>query len=55
MQLSVEAKLWPYSFAVSDDFPSSDQRGSVNGSLLVYDRYVNPLVCKYLDTYSMLM
>ncbi|XP_021853082.2 probable rhamnogalacturonate lyase B isoform X2 [Spinacia oleracea] len=39
-QLSVEAKRWPYSFAVSDDFPSSDQRGSVNGSLLVYDRYL---------------
>ncbi|KAL2893057.1 Rhamnogalacturonate lyase [Bienertia sinuspersici] len=37
-QLNVEAKNWPYSFAVSDDFPSSDQRGSVDGSLLVYDR-----------------
>lgn len=39
-QMKVEAIRWPYSFAVSDDFPSSDQRGSVNGSLLVYDRYL---------------
>ncbi|CAO2834579.1 unnamed protein product [Amaranthus hypochondriacus] len=39
-QLAVEAKQWPYSFAVSDDFPSSEQRGSVNGKLLVYDRYM---------------
>ncbi|KAK9758372.1 hypothetical protein RND81_01G225500 [Saponaria officinalis] len=38
-QLSVEVEKWPYSFATSDDFPSSDQRGSANGFLLVDDRY----------------
>lgn len=35
-----EVKAWPYSFAASDDFPKSDQRGKVKGKLLVYDRYL---------------
>ncbi|KAL9229205.1 hypothetical protein vseg_004694 [Gypsophila vaccaria] len=39
-QLTVEAQKWPYSFVTSDDFPSSDQRGSANGLLLVHDRYL---------------
>lgn len=39
-QVNIETKNWPYDFAVSDDFPSSAQRGSVNGSLIVYDRYL---------------
>lgn len=39
-----EVGAWPYSFVASDDFPKSDQRGTVNGKLLVYDRYL----CLYL-------
>lgn len=39
-QMVVEVQNWPYSFPVSEDFPSSDQRGSVFGRLLVQDRYV---------------
>ncbi|KAJ8440088.1 hypothetical protein Cgig2_025287 [Carnegiea gigantea] len=39
-QVNIETKNWPYDFAVSDDFPSSAQRSSVNGSLIVYDRYL---------------
>ncbi|XP_026415572.1 probable rhamnogalacturonate lyase B [Papaver somniferum] len=40
-QLAKEIKSWPYSFPASADFPASDQRGTVTGSLLVRDRYVN--------------
>ncbi|XP_074273393.1 uncharacterized protein LOC141597004 isoform X2 [Silene latifolia] len=39
-QASVEAKQWPYSFATSDDFPSSDERGSANGFLLIHDSFL---------------
>ncbi|MCL7042765.1 hypothetical protein MKW94_030274, partial [Papaver nudicaule] len=39
--LGKEIKSWPYSFPASDDFPASNQRGTVTGSLLVRDRYVN--------------
>ncbi|KAF8404746.1 hypothetical protein HHK36_009635 [Tetracentron sinense] len=40
-QMSKEVKSWPYSFPVSEDFPSSDQRGTITGRLLVLDRYIN--------------
>ncbi|KAA8528384.1 hypothetical protein F0562_035739 [Nyssa sinensis] len=40
-QMMVEVQSWPYSFPASEDFPKSDQRGNVNGRLLVRDRYVS--------------
>ncbi|PIA30413.1 hypothetical protein AQUCO_05600097v1 [Aquilegia coerulea] len=40
-QTGIEMKSWPYSFPVSDDFPKSEQRGSVYGRLFVQDRYIN--------------
>ena len=36
-----EVKAWPYDFPASVDFPSSDQRGTVSGRLLVLDRYIS--------------
>ncbi|XP_021911764.1 probable rhamnogalacturonate lyase B, partial [Carica papaya] len=36
-QLVIEEENWPYTFPASEDFPRSDQRGSVNGRLLVQD------------------
>ncbi|GMI86556.1 rhamnogalacturonan lyase6 [Hibiscus trionum] len=39
-QLSEEIESWPYNFARSEDFPHSEQRGQVNGQLLVQDRYM---------------
>ncbi|XP_074263661.1 uncharacterized protein LOC141586359 isoform X1 [Silene latifolia] len=38
-QLFTETESWPYSFPASEDFPTSDQRGSISGRLLVYDSY----------------
>ncbi|CAK7352736.1 unnamed protein product [Dovyalis caffra] len=40
-QTSIEVKRWPYNFPRSQDFPPSDQRGTVMGQLLVRDRYVS--------------
>ncbi|OAY33510.1 hypothetical protein MANES_13G102800v8 [Manihot esculenta] len=40
-QMSIEVKRWPYNFPQSEDFPSSDQRGSVLGELRVRDRYIS--------------
>ncbi|GMP45675.1 hypothetical protein CsSME_00014123 [Camellia sinensis var. sinensis] len=40
-QMLVEVQSWPYSFPASEDFPSSDQRGSISGRLLVRDRYMS--------------
>ncbi|KAL2529677.1 Rhamnogalacturonate lyase family protein [Forsythia ovata] len=40
-QMLVEVQSWPYSFPVSEDFQSSDQRGNVNGKLFVRDKYVS--------------
>ncbi|CAI9763017.1 unnamed protein product [Fraxinus pennsylvanica] len=40
-QMLVEVQSWPYSFPASEDFQSSDQRGNVNGRLLVRDKYVS--------------
>ncbi|GMI67974.1 rhamnogalacturonan lyase6 [Hibiscus trionum] len=39
-QLSEEMESWPYNFTGSEDFPHSEQRGHVNGQLLVRDRYM---------------
>lgn len=38
-----EVDSWPYSFPLSQDFPKSHQRGSVEGRLLVLDKYVSHL------------
>ncbi|XP_059631233.1 probable rhamnogalacturonate lyase B isoform X2 [Cornus florida] len=40
-QMKNEVRCWPYSFPESKDFPTSDQRGTVNGRLLVQDRYIS--------------
>ncbi|PRQ51958.1 hypothetical protein RchiOBHm_Chr2g0150231 [Rosa chinensis] len=37
-QMFKEVKSWPYNFTQSQDFPSSDQRGSLSCRLLVHDR-----------------
>ena len=34
-----EVNSWPYNFIQSKDYPTSHQRGSVAGQLLVRDRY----------------
>ncbi|XP_043713605.1 probable rhamnogalacturonate lyase B [Telopea speciosissima] len=39
-QMMVEVQSWPYGFPASEDFPSSDQRGTISGRLLVHDRYI---------------
>ncbi|KAH9626558.1 hypothetical protein KSS87_005538 [Heliosperma pusillum] len=44
-QMVLQTQMWPYSFPASDDFPKSEQRGNVNGRLLVHDRYA------YTDDY----
>ncbi|KAK7858599.1 rhamnogalacturonate lyase [Quercus suber] len=36
-----EVNSWPYNFTQSKDYPTSDQRGSVAGQLLVRDRVIN--------------
>ncbi|KHN08234.1 Rhamnogalacturonate lyase [Glycine soja] len=36
-----EVESWPYTFPASEDFLSSDQRGKVEGRLLVRDRYIS--------------
>ncbi|XP_022727817.1 probable rhamnogalacturonate lyase B isoform X1 [Durio zibethinus] len=41
IKMMIEVQSWPYSFPASDDFPKSEQRGNVNGRILVQDRYVN--------------
>ncbi|KAI4308657.1 hypothetical protein L6164_031712 [Bauhinia variegata] len=40
-QMVNEIESWPYAFPASEDFPSSDQRGTVKGRLLVRDRYIS--------------
>ncbi|RVW57315.1 Rhamnogalacturonate lyase [Vitis vinifera] len=40
-QMLKEVDSWPYSFPLSQDFPKSHQRGSVEGRLLVLDKYIN--------------
>ncbi|KAJ1384891.1 Rhamnogalacturonan lyase, domain III [Sesbania bispinosa] len=40
-QLSEEIKSWPYDFPKSDDFFKPNKRGTIQGRLLVQDRYIN--------------
>ncbi|KAL5190327.1 Rhamnogalacturonate lyase [Glycine soja] len=40
-QMVNEVESWPYTFPASEDFLSSDQRGKVEGRLLVRDRYIS--------------
>ncbi|GAB2279282.1 hypothetical protein Dimus_013927, partial [Dionaea muscipula] len=40
-QMVEEIRSWPYDFPISKEFPKSHQRGLVEGTLLVHDRYVN--------------
>ncbi|KAM0995246.1 hypothetical protein ACFX19_010798 [Malus domestica] len=40
-QMYEEVKSWPYNFTQSEDFPNSDERGSVAGQLLIRDSYIN--------------
>ncbi|KAF3447273.1 hypothetical protein FNV43_RR12453 [Rhamnella rubrinervis] len=40
-QMKVEVQRWPYDFVQSNEFPSSNQRGSISGRLLVHDRYTS--------------
>ncbi|EXC11824.1 hypothetical protein L484_009236 [Morus notabilis] len=40
-QAQDEVAKWPYNFIHSKDFPTSDQRGTLNGQLLIRDRYIN--------------
>ncbi|XP_011016990.1 PREDICTED: probable rhamnogalacturonate lyase B isoform X1 [Populus euphratica] len=40
-QMLIEVQSWPYSFPASEDFPSSEQRGCVNGRLQVQDRFIS--------------
>ncbi|OMO57563.1 hypothetical protein COLO4_35295 [Corchorus olitorius] len=41
IKMMVEVQSWPYNFPASEDFPKSEQRGNVNGRLLVEDRYIS--------------
>uniref|UniRef100_A0A0A0LE32 rhamnogalacturonan endolyase n=3 Tax=Cucumis sativus TaxID=3659 RepID=A0A0A0LE32_CUCSA len=40
-QMMAEVQSWPYSFIASEDFPKSDQRGTVSGKILIRERYVS--------------
>ncbi|XP_031473350.1 uncharacterized protein LOC116245889 isoform X2 [Nymphaea colorata] len=40
-QMMLEVQSWPYDFPASADFPTSDERGSLSGRLMVKDRYVS--------------
>ncbi|KAM1752826.1 hypothetical protein ACFX11_010752 [Malus domestica] len=40
-QMYEEVKSWLYNFTQSEDFPSSDGRGSVSGQLLIRDSHIN--------------
>ncbi|KAM7280085.1 hypothetical protein ACFE04_007219 [Oxalis oulophora] len=41
IKMMTEVQSWPYNFPASEDFPKSEQRGNVNGRLLVKDRYMS--------------
>lgn len=41
VQTVIEKESWPYSFALSEDFQKTEQRGCVSGRLLVRDRYID--------------
>uniref|UniRef100_A0A0A0KIQ2 rhamnogalacturonan endolyase n=1 Tax=Cucumis sativus TaxID=3659 RepID=A0A0A0KIQ2_CUCSA len=38
-QMRIETSKWPYNFVESTEFPSSEQRGSLSGQLLVRDGF----------------
>ncbi|OVA03491.1 Rhamnogalacturonate lyase [Macleaya cordata] len=40
-QMRMEVESWPYSFPESEDFLKSSQRSTVNGRLLVHNRFSN--------------
>ncbi|XP_059460108.1 probable rhamnogalacturonate lyase B isoform X2 [Corylus avellana] len=40
-QMRIEVENWPYDFPASEDFQSSDQRGTVSGRLQIQDRYLS--------------
>ncbi|KAI3955239.1 hypothetical protein MKW98_020872 [Papaver atlanticum] len=50
-QLQQEAQKWPYNFLASTDYPRSDQRGTVNGRILVRDRFVSKEDIPAVDAY----
>ncbi|XP_026420751.1 probable rhamnogalacturonate lyase B [Papaver somniferum] len=50
-QLQQEAQKWPYSFIASTDYPKSDQRGTVNGRILVRDRFASKEDIPAIDSY----
>ncbi|KAI3832436.1 hypothetical protein MKX03_020670 [Papaver bracteatum] len=50
-QLQQEAQKWPYSFIASTDYPKSDQRGTVNGRILVRDRFISKEDIPAVDAY----
>jgi rhamnogalacturonan endolyase len=37
--MMIEVESWPYDFPASEDFQSSDQRGTLSGRLQIRDRY----------------
>ncbi|KAJ6839044.1 putative rhamnogalacturonate lyase B isoform X1 [Iris pallida] len=41
IQMQIEVDSWPYSFPLSEDYQTTEQRGSVSGRLLVHDRYID--------------
>ncbi|KAJ3692874.1 hypothetical protein LUZ60_011969 [Juncus effusus] len=41
VQMQIEVESWPYCFPASDEFEKAWQRGSVSGTLLVRDRYID--------------
>uniref|UniRef100_A0A1D1YZG3 rhamnogalacturonan endolyase n=2 Tax=Anthurium amnicola TaxID=1678845 RepID=A0A1D1YZG3_9ARAE len=41
IQMQIQTESWPYSFPVSEDFPTAEQRGSIHGRLLVRDGYLH--------------
>ncbi|KAK4274200.1 hypothetical protein QN277_017463 [Acacia crassicarpa] len=40
LQMQIEVQSWPYNFPASQDYLKWDERGNVNGRLLVRDRYI---------------
>ncbi|RZC82078.1 hypothetical protein C5167_044663 [Papaver somniferum] len=51
LTLQQEAQKWPYSFIASTDYPKSDQRGTVNGRILVRDRFASKEDIPAIDSY----
>ncbi|RZC68328.1 hypothetical protein C5167_031589 [Papaver somniferum] len=50
-QLQQEAQKWPYNFLASTDYPRSDQRGTVNGKILIRDRFASKGDIPAVDAY----